>query len=222
MSGNKTGNVIAKFLLSSRISLLGMFIIIILLALAWYTVKNFFYNDEATVTSEYISGLLSEQSELTTAEYNYTGMSEFEDTGVRFLNRSDFIMVYHSTARAGIDVKQIDVDVNNRTKTVKLIIPRAEVLDVKVDADSIEYFDEHLALLNWNDKEDSNEAIAQAEREAKEEVSKMGILKMADEQSGALLKGLLQGAVPSDYEFEIEFKEKTEKTEEKDNSSATE
>lgn len=166
----------------------------------------FLYNRKAKVDSEYINSMLTKASELTSAKLNYTGMSEYEDTGIPVINKADFIMVYKATARAGIDMKDIKVKVNDRKKTIRLTIPKAEVLDVKVKPSSIKYFDEKFALLNVNEKEDSNRAIDLAEKAAKEEVQNMGILEMADEQAEALIKGILKDVVPDDYEFEIKRK----------------
>lgn len=203
-----------SYRLFGKINLIWSILLVILIIFAVLGIKSVFYNGKASVDSEYISGLLTKQSELTTAELNYTGMSEYKDTGIKFINRSDFIMVYHATARAGIDMEQVEVDVDNGSKTVKLIIPKAQVLDVKVDTDTIKYFDEGFALLNWDEKEDGNEALALAEKDAKKEVAQMGILEIADSQAETLIKGLLEEAVPDDYEFKIEFKEAKEKEDE--------
>lgn len=100
----------------------------------------------SSVDSRQINAVLSEASELTTAKLSYTGMSEYKDTGFPFINKSDFIMVYDAEARAGIDFKDIKVDVDDENQIVSLVIPKAKVLDVKVDSSSIKYFDEKFAL----------------------------------------------------------------------------
>jgi len=74
---------------------------------------------------------------------------------------------------------------------------------VKVDPASIEYFDENFSLLNLDEKEDGNMAQVLAEKDAFEEASNMGILGLADQQSEALIKGILEGAVPKDYELKV-------------------
>lgn len=158
---------------------------------------------QATVDTEYVKALITKSSELTAAKFNYTGMTEYEDSGIAVLSKSNFIMVYKATARAGIDVQKVKVKVDDAKKTVLLTIPRAEIQDVKVDTSSIQYFDEGFALANTNQKEDSNEAINMAEKDAREEIKTSGVLEMADTQSEALIKGILQGAVPSDYEFKV-------------------
>lgn len=161
------------------------------------------YNGKAEVNSEYVNVLLEKASELTSAKLNYTGMTEYKDTGIPIINKSDFIMVYKATARAGINMTDVKAKVDDKKKIVRLSIPKAEVLDVKVKASSIKYFDEKFSLLNVNEKEDSNKAIELAEKAAEKELKNMGVLEMADEQAEALIKGLLRDAVPDDYKFDI-------------------
>ena len=162
-----------------------------------------FLNSKPEVDTTYIIARLEKSSELTTAKLNYTGMSEYKDSGISFINKADFIMVYEATARAGIDVKEIEVKANNVTHTILITIPKAKILDVKVDMEKIKYFDEKFALLNVDYKEDANKATALAEKEAIKELEGMGILAMADEQAEALIKGLIQDVVPDNYEIKI-------------------
>ena len=91
----------------------------------------------------------------------------------------------------------------DNSRTVFLTIPKATVQDVNVDTSSISYFDEGFAIANLDQKQDSNKAIDMAKKDAMEEVSTSGVLEMADTQSEALIKGILQPAIPSDYTFEI-------------------
>lgn len=117
------------------------------------------------------------------AKLKFTGMSEFKDAGITFISKSDFIMVYDANAQAGIDVKEIDIDKNEAAKEITISLPKAKVLSVSVDHNSIKYFDESFALFNLKEKEDANKANALAEEEAKKELAEMGILSMADEQA---------------------------------------
>ena len=174
-------------------------IIVVIIGIVYFG----FYNKNAEIDNTYIITQLQNASELTTTKLKYTGMSEFEDTGVSFINKSNFIMVYEANARAGIDVKEIKVDVDNISHVVWLTIPKAKILDVKVDMNSIKYFDEKFALFNVDYKEDANKANALAEEKAIEELENMGILEMADNQAEALIKGLIQDVVPQNYEIKI-------------------
>lgn len=166
----------------------------------------FLYNGKEKVDSEYIVTLLEKSSELTTAKLHYTGMSEYKDTGVPILNRADFIMVYEATARIGIDLKNVEVKVDASKERIYLTIPKAEVIDVKVNQDKTHYFDNKFALLNLNEKEDGNKANVLAEQEAEKEIEKMGVLEMADTQAETLIKGILKDVVPKEYKYEVKRK----------------
>ena len=161
------------------------------------------YNNKEKLDTTYIIAKLEKSSELTTSKLTYTGISEYKDSGISFINRSDFIMVYEATARAGIDVKEIEVSVDNIANIVWLTIPKAKILDVKVNMNNIKYFDEKFALLNIDYKEDANKATALAEQEAVKELETMGILEMADAQAEALIKGLIQDVIPDGYKIQI-------------------
>lgn len=161
------------------------------------------HNNEPKVDTDYLIATLTKSSELTTAKLNYTGISEFKDTGIAVINKADFIMVYHATVRAGINVEDVKITADDINKIIYVDVPKAEVQEVKVDTSSIKYFDQKFALFNTDEKEDSNKAISLAEEEAKKEAAKMGILKMADEQSATLIKGILANAIPDGYRIEI-------------------
>ena len=83
------------------------------------------YNGKAEVNSEYVNVLLEKASELTSAKLNYTGITEYKDTGIPIINKSDFIMVYKATARAGINMKDVKAEVDDKKMIVRLRIPKA-------------------------------------------------------------------------------------------------
>lgn len=162
----------------------------------------FVHNGKETISTEYLNSLLSNSSELTAAKLTITGMSEFKDKGITFLNKADFTMVYKATVRAGINIDEVKIESNNVDK-IYISIPKAQIQEAKVDPSSIKYFNEKFALFNVNEKEDSNKAIALAEEAAKEEAAKTGLLELADNQSATLIKGILANAIPDGYEIEI-------------------
>ena len=80
-----------------------IFMVVVLVGVAVY-IRFFVYNDKAKVTTEYINGMLSKSSELTTAKLNYTGMTEYSDEGISVINKGDFVIVYRATVRSVINV----------------------------------------------------------------------------------------------------------------------
>lgn len=176
----------------------------IVLVMVLVCVIPLLHKDEKKVDTSYMVTLLTESSELTTAKLHYTGMSEFEDTGIAFINRSNFIMVYEATARIGVNVKDVKVRADDINKTIVVSIPKASVQEVNVDTSTIKYFDEEFALFNVDQKEDSNAAIALVEEEALNEIEEMGVLEMADTQAASLIKGILANAIPDGYTIVVE------------------
>lgn len=164
------------------------------------------HSDEKKVDTTYLVSLLSESSELTTAKLKYTGMSEFEDAGIAFINKANFTMVYEATARIGIDVKEVKVRADDINKVIHVTVPNASVQEVHVDTSTIKYFDEKFALFNLDQKEDSNDAIALVEKEALDEIGNMGVVEMANTQAASLIKGILANAVPDGYTIEVDGK----------------
>jgi len=163
-------------------------------------------NDEKVDTT-YLIATLERASELTTAKINYKGITTYESSGIAIINKTGFVMEYQATARTGIDVNEVEIKANDITKEVIVTIPRAKILDVKVAADSIKYYDEKFSIFNIDKKEEANKAQAQAEKIAKEEIQKMGVLELADNQSETLIKGLIQELIPEEYKLVFKIKE---------------
>lgn len=177
--------------------------LMIFLSIVSFMTFVYLYNKNEKVDVSYIITTLEKSSELTTAKLNYSGMLKFEDDGIPLINKSNFTMVYDAIVRTGIDATEIKVEADNFTDTIWLTIPKARVLDVKIDSNTIKYFDEKFALFNVNSKEDVNKAMSLAEEDAKVKMENMGVLEMADLQAEALIKGLIQDVIPNGYQIKV-------------------
>ena len=187
----------------SKIKLIKITVITTLIIVAIRSLAIYLYNKNKKIDTTYITAKLEKSSELTTAKLTFKGIYEYDDEGIAVINKSNFVMVYEATARAGIDVKEVKIEQDDFKPIVWVTIPKAKVLDVKVDTSSIKYLRTDFALLNPNPKEDANNANTLAEEDAKKEVEEMGILSAADEQAETLIKGLLQDSIPKKYEIQI-------------------
>ena len=187
----------------SKIKLIKITVITTLIIVAIIAIAIYIYNKNKKIDTTYLTAKLEKSSELTTAKLTFKGIYEYDDEGIAVINKSNFVMVYEATARAGIDVKEVKIEQDDFKPIVWVTIPKAKVLDVKVDTSSIKYLKTDFALVNPNPKEDANNANTLAEKDAKKEVEKMGILSAADEQAETLIKGLLQDSIPKKYEIHI-------------------
>ncbi len=160
-------------------------------------------NRNSKVDTTYLTELLTRSSELTTAKLTIKGLSEYHDEGVYVFNKSDFTLYYTTTIKAGVNLENVKITTDSIKKKIYITIPKAEIFEAKVDTNDIKIFGSGFAIFNTNEKEDMAKAISLAEEDAKEYAKTTGILELANEQSEALIKGLLTNAIPSGYTIEI-------------------
>lgn len=148
--------------------------------------------------------LLEKSSELTTAKLKITGIEQYKDAGAMIINRSDFIMVYSATIRAGVELKEVKIE-SNTTNPNEIIIkmPKAKIFDCHVDQNEIQYFDEKFALFNVDSKEDANKACALAEQDGIKEAEATGILEFAETEAEYVIKDILTPALPEGYTLTV-------------------
>ena len=111
-------------------------------------------------------------------------------------------MVYTATVKAGIDIDKVKSAVDNQNKIVYIYLPDAEVLDVKVNNDSVEFYNKSFVLFNSDEKSDTADALHLAEEDAKSDALETGILELANQHSKTLIKGILEGVVDG-YSMEL-------------------
>ena len=99
------------------------------------------------------------------------------------------LIVVDLLKRAGIDINEVDVNVNKETIVIKL--PKADVLDVKIVPESIKFYDEKYALFNWEDKEDTVAAVKAAEEDVRATIEVQELCERACEQSKMLIEALI-------------------------------
>lgn len=175
--------------------------IVIIVLIAIFVI--FGINRKSTVDTAYLTELLTRSSELTTAKLTIKGLSEYHDEGVYLFNKSDFTLYYTTTIKAGINLENVKITTDSIKKKIYITIPKAEIFEAKVDTNDIKIFGSGFAIFNTNEKEDMAKAISLAEEDAKEYAKTTGILELANDQSEALIKGLLTNAIPSGYTLEV-------------------
>lgn len=159
-------------------------------------------NNEPKVTATSIEERLSKCSDLTTARLDYRGIIKYEEGDIQYINKKSFSMIYDAHIKAGIDLSQAKVSVKDKKITVS--IPEPEIQDISVDPDSLEFYDEKLALFNWTKKQDTQKAMEKAEEDATEKAAKTDLLTQATDQAKTLITALLTPFTENDEEYTIE------------------
>ena len=145
------------------------------------------------ITIEYVDKKLENLGELATAEMTYNGLYSIVEGNIPFITQKGFSMTYEAQVKAGIDVSAIEVEVTD--KEVVVTLPAAEIQTSYVNPESIQFYDEKMALFNWTEKTDVTEAITSAEADVKEKADLDGLLERASKQAEYIVKGLLEDAV---------------------------
>ena len=200
----KKFNLLAKLLKTTKSKIIFIIVLILIVIIAGLILKARFFNKEASADFSYLSMLLEKSSELTTAKLKITGIEQYKDAGAMIINRSDFIMVYSATIRAGVELKEVKIE-SNTTNSNEIIItmPKAKVFDCHVDQNEIQYFDEKFALFNVDSKEDANKACALAEQDGIKEAEATGILEFAETEAEYVIKDILTPALPEGYTLTV-------------------
>lgn len=153
------------------------------------------------LTNSIIYSQLKASSELTTAKVDFMGIAEYKDGGIPVINQGNFAFSYKATVRAGINLSEVNCEVDNNKKKVIIYIPKAQILDVKIHSDSLKFYNGSFSLFNSDEKEDTTKAMQMAEEQSKTDALETGILDLANKQSETLVKGILEDIV-KDYSLE--------------------
>ena len=157
---------------------------------------------EPEITGTFIDSKLEAAGELTSAKMIYNGLIHYSDGSIPFLTQKAFNMTYRAEVRAGVDLSKANTEVTDSEVTVTL--PAVEIFDISIDNDSIQYYDEKAALLNWERKEDVLDAIASAKEQQTKEMDDLET--MAQEQAKTLITGMLSETV-GDKTLVVKFEE---------------
>ena len=65
------------------------------------------------------------------------------------------------------------------------------LLGIEIDPHSIEFYDSAFALFNWENKQDTAEALKAAQADAEGKVDQTGMIEQANEQARTLVENLL-------------------------------
>ncbi len=149
--------------------------------------------EEPEITVEYIDKKLENISEFSTAEMVYNGLYTVVEGKIPFITQKGFSMTYTAEMKAGIDASLIQTEITE--DKVIITLPEVEILSIWVDPDSIQFYDEKLALFNWSEKTDVTEAISAAEADMKEKANRDGLMKRASRQAEYMIEGFLEDAV---------------------------
>lgn len=144
--------------------------------------------------------------ELATVEYLFTDAARFSDSkqlgnwNIPFTEKS-FTLKWDGIIKAGIQIDQIVIDVNQDAHTITVILPAAQILSYEVDSDSVEVLDEKNNIFNKISVNDKVQLDAATEAEMKDRAIHNGLLIRAQKNAEDIISRLLtaNAAIGNDY-----------------------
>ncbi|MCR5544807.1 MAG: DUF4230 domain-containing protein [Eubacterium sp.] len=174
-----------------------LLIVMIMVAAVCFTtifaVKKLTDKKQPTITSASLYSKIEESSELTSAKMYYNGVLFYSEGDIPYLTQMSYNMTYSAEVRAGIDVSEIEIKVEDDRVVVDL--PEPEIQDINIDPDSVKFFDKKNALFNWEKMEDGVDAIKYAKDDVEANANLEVLKEEALENSRTLIQGLLEDSV---------------------------
>ena len=151
---------------------------------------------EPVITGDLLGEHLRSAQELVTVAYYYTSMGRFENQvdfygwKVPFTAKS-FIVSFDGVIKAGVDLSQVQVEVDEIRQAVTVRLPASRILSHEIPEDSIEVFDESDNLFNRITIEDYTGFTLDQKKAMEQRAEDNGLLTSADEKARAAVESLL-------------------------------
>ena len=134
-------------------------------------------NDKITSTT--IKNQLTEINELALYSYDYSKVGKFSNklsfNGWKIpLTQKTFIITYDGSIKAGIDLKQAKISIDN--EQLNITLPAAKILSHEIDENSIEVYDESSNIFNQISINDYKSFATKEKKKNEKEAISNGIL----------------------------------------------
>lgn len=162
-----------------------------------------------TVDTEIIADGLREMGTLITEEYYFTQLEKYKKTEKVWIFKSEATTAYSydGVVTAGIDCNEIGIEKDDENKTITISIPKAGILNVDIDPNSFQMYEEKNGLWSKFNISDYNKSLIEFEEAGKKKALEKGIIEKADESAKKMVESFVNSLIDSD-EYTIEYKTK--------------
>ena len=149
-------------------------------------------------------------AELATFEYMFTDAAEFSDSkqiknwNIPFTEKS-FILRWSGEIKAGVDLEQVNIEVDETEKTILVTLPAAKILSYSIDSDSVDVLYEKDNIINNISVSDKVKFDAKTEDAMKKRAIENGLLEKAQKNAEDILARLIQSDPAVGRNYTIEF-----------------
>lgn len=159
--------------------------------------------------STFILERVERLKELSSNKYFYSNVIVFKDSmkikelQLPFTEKS-FLIKYDGYVKAGIDVRDIDI-LLNEGKTIKIKLKNSKILDHVIDEKSIYVYDEKDSIFNKLSINDIFNQLAEEKEKIEEKLIEKGFLKDTDDNVRMFLEEFLKSLGYENVEIEFEI-----------------
>ena len=173
-------------------------IIVLVIAIFFAGVHYASGSNNDKITSTTIKNQLTEINELALYSYDYSKVGKFSNklsfNGWKIpLTQKTFIITYNGSIKAGIDLKQAKISIDN--DQLNITLPAAKILSHEIDEKSIEVYDESSNIFNQISINDYKSFATKEKKKNEKEAISNGILEKSKTKAEQTLTTYLQ-AIP--------------------------
>jgi hypothetical protein len=139
------------------------------------TIDNTIIEENYTLTISNVKEVLKSASDLISTKYYYTDADTYENYKELFGKRVPFttdkvVFIYDGIISVGIDLADVDYEINNDNKVIVIILPEIKILSNEIDAESFEFPYMSDSVFNTTQMNDYTELIDKLKAEKAEEL----------------------------------------------------
>ncbi len=193
-------NILKKLSKKSLVILICCFIVVILIITILFVNKNGKKKLEI-ITKSNLEKIIN-VSDLSTLEAVYNGIAKV--TNNEEPDEVDYYVSYDAKIKAGIDFQQVDINLDNEKKVIKVKIPEIKINDINVDIASLDY-------IFMDDKANTETVSEQAYEKCIEDVTSEvdtedAIYELAKENAQNIIEALIKPFINQlDAEYKLEI-----------------
>lgn len=149
------------------------------------------------VTSETLKDELGTLQELVTQEYIYTNADKREQDAKwifgwsRPFSNSSLLLTYDGTIKAGIDMSEVQVDVDEENRIITITLPESKITDNIIPQENITVVEVKDGLFNEVTLDDYNSFISEQKVIMEQKAIDRGLLTKADEEARKAIQAFL-------------------------------
>lgn len=149
------------------------------------------------ITSETIKSELNSLQELVTQEYIYTNADKRNQDAKwifgwsRPFSNSTLLLTYDGIIKAGIDMSEVQVNVDEETRTITVTLPASKITDNNIPQEGITVVEVKDGLFNEVTFDDYNSFISEQKIIMEEKAIERGLLTKADEEARKAIQAFL-------------------------------